>query len=376
MNKLGFGFLRLPRLDPLDEKSIDFDLLCTMVDRFLERGGRYFDTAYTYLGGASEEALRKTLVERYPREEYLIADKLPGFEVKTEADNQRFFEESLSRCGVDYFDVYLLHGINEENYEIAQKFHQFSFLAELKSAGKVKKIGFSFHDTAQLLDRILTEHPEVDYVQLQINYLDWDSLSVQSRQCWETAVRHGKRILVMEPVKGGSLADIPEEAAKHLRALCPNDSPARWAIRFASEPEAVEVVLSGMNNVEQIEDNMRDVEPLTQEEHAALRQAAEIICSSTAIACTGCGYCVSGCPGGIAIPQYFALFNEYKRNPSELWKSEIVCHSISRTAGRPADCIGCGLCEKRCPQKLPVTRWLTEVEKSFFAEEAVLEEKD
>lgn len=366
MNKLGFGFLRLPRLDPLDENSIDFDLLCTMVDRFLERGGRYFDTAYTYLGGASEEALKKALVERYPRERYLIADKLPGFEVKTESDNQRFFEESLARCGVDYFDVYLLHGINEENYEIAQKFDQFSFLTELKASGKAKKIGFSFHDTAQLLDRILTEQPEVDYVQLQINYLDWNSVSVQSRECYETAVQHGKRVLVMEPVKGGALADIPEKASAYLRALRPDDSPARWAIRFASDPEAVDVVLSGMNSLEQIKDNMGDFERLTQEEHAVLQQAARIICGNTAIACTGCGYCVHSCPGRIAIPQYFALFNEYKRNPAELWKSEIVCQSISKTAGTPADCVGCGQCEKRCPQKLPVIQWLTEIEKTFF----------
>lgn len=368
MNKTGFGFLRLPSLEPADEKSVDDELLCAMVDRFLSLGGDYFDTAYTYLGGASEEALRRTVVQRYPRERFRIADKLPGYEVRKLEDNRRFLEESLQRCGVDFFDVYLLHGLNEENYEIAQKFDQFGFLQQLKQEGKAKKIGFSYHDTAQLLDRILTEHPQVDYVQLQINYLDWDSLSIQARDCYKTAARHGKQVLVMEPVKGGSLAALPADAEAILKAVRPNSSAAQWAIRFASGLEHVEIVLSGMNSMEQMDDNMRHMLPLTAEEYAALEMAAQVIRAKTAIACTGCGYCTPGCPKRIPIPKYFALYNEYKRNPGELWKSQIIFDSLSKTAGKCSECIHCGQCMRRCPQKLTITELLPMVEAAFSTE--------
>ena len=365
MNKTGFGFLRLPRLDAADEKSVDFALLCSMVDCFLELGGDYFDTAYTYLGGLSEEALRKALVERYPRERFRIADKLPGYEATCRADNETFFAESLRRCGVDYFDVYLLHGLNAENYDIAQKYDQFSFLRELKRIGKAKKIGFSYHDTAELLDRILTEQPDMDYVQLQINYLDWDSLSVQSQRCYETALKHGKKVLVMEPVKGGNLAKLPEAAEQLLKALRPQDSAASWALRFASGLEAVEIVLSGMNSMEQMEDNMQSMQLLSIKEHAALRNAAKIIQSNTAIDCTGCGYCTMGCPAGIPIPQYFALFNEYKRSPGELWKTQITYESIIKSAGEPTACMQCRRCERKCPQKLNIVQYLQELDRVF-----------
>lgn len=368
MNKTGFGFLRLPRLNPDAEKSIDYQTLCSLVDCFLEKGGSYFDTAYTYLGGASEEALRTTLVERYPRERFRIADKLPGYAAKNQEDNLRYFEESRKRCGVDYFDVYLLHGLNAENYEIAKQLDQFAFLQSLKEAGKVKKTGFSYHDTAELLDQILTEYPEVDYVQLQINYLDWDSQSIQSRACYETAVKHQKTVLVMEPVKGGTLANLPPEAELILKQIHPGNSPARWAIRFASDLDAVEVVLSGMNSMAQIEDNMTALSPLTMEEHAALERAAHIIGSNTAIGCTGCGYCTEGCPVGMPIPQYFTLYNEYKRHPAELWKTQIIYTSISKKKIPASSCIRCGQCESRCPQKLPVIKSLWEV-KSILQEE-------
>ena len=365
MNKTGFGFLRLPRLDPEDEKSIDLPALCSLVDRFLEKGGSYFDTAYTYLGGASEEALKKTLVDRYPREQFRIADKLPGFAAKSKEDNLRFFEESRNRCGVDYFDVYLLHGLNAENYEIAEQLEQFAFLQSLKEQGRVKKTGFSYHDTAELLDRILTDHPEVDYVQLQINYLDWDSQSVQSRECYETVVRHHKPVLVMEPVKGGTLANLPAEAERQLKQMHPGDSAARWAIRFATDLAGVAVVLSGMNSPEQIEDNMAAFPALSAEELAALRRSAEIIRDNTAIQCTGCGYCTDGCPVGIPIPQYFSLYNEYKRHPGELWKTQIIYTSMSKAKVPASACIRCGQCESHCPQKLSVTDWLCEVDSSL-----------
>lgn len=369
MNKTGFGFLRLPRLDPTDEKSVDDQLLRAMVDRFMTLGGSYFDTAYTYLGGASEEALCRTVVQRYPRGSFQIADKLPGYQVKCKEDNRFFFEESLRRCGVSFFDVYLLHGLNEENYEIARKFDQFQFLQQLKKEGKAKKIGFSYHDTPQLLDRILAEHPEIDYVQLQINYLDWDSISIQSRLCYETAVKHGKKVLVMEPVKGGSLANLPVDAEKLLKDRDPYSSCAHWAMRFATALDHVKIVLSGMNSMDQMDDNMQKMAPLTAAEYATLENAARLIRADTAIACTGCNYCTPGCPREIPIPQYFAMYNEYKRNPGERWKTQIIYESLSKAAGKGSDCIQCGQCMRRCPQKLKIVDFLPIIDEAFSTEE-------
>lgn len=226
MNKTGFGFLRLPRLSPEENAGIDYGLLNSMVDAFLSLGGDYFDTAYTYLGGASEEAIRRAVVQRHPRASFRIADKLPGWKVTSHEDCQRYFDEQLARCGVDYFDVYLIHWLNAANYQICEEYDEFAFLRRVKQDGKARKIGFSYHDSPELLDRILAEHPETDYVQLQINYLDWDSVSIQSRECYETAVRHEKKVIVMEPVKGGSLATLPAEAAKLLKQMHPRESVA------------------------------------------------------------------------------------------------------------------------------------------------------
>ena len=363
MNKTGFGFLRLPRLTASDEKSIDYKALDTMVDCFLEQGGSYFDTAYTYLGGASEEALRRSLVERYPRGAYRLADKLPGWKVKAQEECEQYFAEQLSRCGVDYFDVYLIHWLNKANYEICEKNDEFAFLRHIKAEGKAKKIGFSYHDSPELLDRILSEHPEVDYVQLQINYLDWNSISIQAGKCYDVAVKHGKKVIVMEPVKGGSLAVLPEKAAQLLRDMDSAASLASWAIRFSSSLSEVEVVLSGMNTLEQVQDNMRSMNPLTAEERAVLERAAQIIRSNTAIPCTGCNYCAPNCPTRIPIPTYFALYNDYFRNPGEDWKMQNVYDA--KTGGRASACIACRQCENNCPQKIKVTEYLPWVVKAF-----------
>lgn len=365
MNKTGFGFLRLPLRDPADETSIDYEALFPLVDRFLELGGTYFDTAYTYLGEKSEEALRKALVERHPRDAFRIADKLPGWRVKRHEECEVYFDTQLRRCGVDYFDVYLIHWLNAENYAICEKTDQFRFLRRVKAEGRAKAIGFSYHDSPELLSRILTDHPEVDYVQLQINYLDWDSVSIQARQCYETAVSHGKKILVMEPVKGGSLAGLPPAAEQLLKAHAPDASIPSWAIRFAASLDRVETVLSGMNAMEQIEDNMQPFTPLSGEEMQLLAAAAEIIRANTAIPCTGCGYCAPNCPKHIPIPKYFALYNDYSRNPDEDWKMQHVYDSLSAQAGKASDCIGCKRCEKNCPQKLEITNYLTQVSKVF-----------
>lgn len=365
MNKTGFGFLRLPRLDPADEKSVDYEILNQMVDRFLELGGRYFDTAYTYLGGLSEEALRKSLVERYPRDSFILADKLPGYLVKEYADCERFFQESASRCGVDYFDVFLLHWLNEKNYEIAQHFDEFRFLRELKEQGRARKIGFSYHDSPALLDRILMEHQETDYVQLQINYLDWDSPAIAARACYDVAVKHGKQVIVMEPVKGGSLAKLPEEGVRLLKAVRPDESTASWAIRFASDLLQVEIVLSGMNTMEQMEDNLHSLDPLTASERDVLQKVTGIIRANTAIGCTACGYCFPHCPVHMPIPEYFALYNDYARYPGEDWKIQGNYDILARTRVPASSCLSCGVCQEHCPQKLEIISWLKKTAEKF-----------
>ena len=360
MNKIGFGFLRLPQTA---DKQIDYDVLNTMVDAFLAQGGTYFDTAYTYLKGESERALRKTLVERHPRASFLLTDKLPTWLLKSSEDCRKYYEEQLERCGVTHFDTYLLHWLNADNYALAQKYGAFEFLQELKRRGEVSRIGFSFHDTAEMLDRILTEHPEMDYVQLQLNYLDWDSAGVQAARCYETAVKHGKQVLVMEPVKGGTLAQLPEEAETMLRAARPDDSVAAWAIRFAQSLEQVSVVLSGMSDLQQVLDNMKDRPALSEEETALIWKARDIKLANTAIACTGCSYCTAECPQNIAIPSYFKLYNEYTEKPAEAWKLKPTYGLLTLTHGAATSCLQCGQCEAHCPQKLPIMHWLQEVGK-------------
>ena len=365
MNKTGFGFLRLPRLDQNDEKSIDYALLNEMVDTFLAKGGTYFDTAYTYLGGVSEEALRKSLVERHPRDCFQIADKLPGYKVKSHEECWEYFDVQLKRCGVDYFDVYMLHWLNNKNYALAEQYDEFRFLRELKESGKAKKIGFSYHDGPELLDLILTNHPEVDIVQIQVNYLDWNSESLRAKELYEIGVKHGKTMVIMEPVKGGNLAKLPEHAEKLLSALRPNDSIASWAIRFASSLEHVAIVLSGMNTMEQLCDNMRDLEPVTSDECHVLEQAAEIIRANTAIPCTGCNYCAPNCPMNLPIPRYFAMYNDHKRYPDEMWKMKPVYKEITSKWNPASACIGCKACERNCPQKLEITNYLKHVKEAF-----------
>ena len=354
MNKTGFGFLRLPRLVETDETSIDFSVVDQMVDRFLELGGVYFDTAYAYLGGASEKGIGRALTSRYPRSAFRLASKLPGWKLTSYDQCREVFREQLERCGVDYFDVYMLHWLNAANYAVCEKLDQFRFLRELKAEGKAKAIGFSYHDGPQLLDEILTKHPEVDYVQLQINYLDWDSPSLQAGRCYDVAVKHGKKVIIMEPVKGGTLAQLPEEAEKLLREVRPNDSMASWAVRFAASLEQVEIVLSGMSTVAQVEDNLRSLEPLTEEERQLLAQVADLLRANTAIPCTACNYCAPNCPKKIAIPQYFALYNDYARKPAEGWKMGHAYKGLQPAFGKASDCIACGACQRNCPQKLPI----------------------
>ena len=365
MKKLGFGLMRLPLKVENDPKSIDYEQVCGMADTFLAHGFTYFDTAYMYHDGVSETAVKKVLVDRHPRESFSVTSKLPTMLLKAQDDQKRIFAEQLERTGAGYFDVYLLHNLGTENYAKAKKFKSFEFVSNLKRQGIVKKIGFSFHDRAAVLDEILTEHPEVDYVQLQINYLDWEDAGIQSRLCHETAVRHGKQIIVMEPVKGGSLVRVPQSVKELFAQAHPDWSLASWAIRFAAGLENVVMVLSGMSDLAQLTDNiqyMREFRPLGKEETELLREAARILSSAATIPCTGCRYCTEGCPAHIAIPEYFSLFNnEQLSNKGGYSLQKQYYNTYSKKFGAASACIGCGKCERACPQHLPVRELLKKV---------------
>ncbi len=366
--KLGFGLMRLPLADPNDTTKIDYEAMSEMVDRYMEAGFNYFDTAYPYHGGKNSEiAFGDCVAKRYPREAYTITDKLSLF-VVSEADKlEDYFEGQLERCGVEYFDYYLLHAMNKNYLELADRIGAFDFALQKKAEGKIRHVGFSFHDTPEVLEEILTRHPEMEYVQLQLNYLDWDSNDVQSRACYETAVRHGKKVLVMEPVKGGLLANVPNEAEKLMKEKQPDLSVASWAVRFAASLPEVAMVLSGMSNLEQMEDNlsyMKEFSPLSEEEQNIVKQVIDIIASKESIPCTACRYCVDGCPMQIAIPDYFKLMNNISKfGDSQIVKAKASYNRFTETQkkGKASACIECRQCEEHCPQHLSITDYLKEV---------------
>ena len=367
--KLGFGCMRLPLTEAGNFAAVDVAAVERMADEFLAQGFTYFDTAYMYHDFKSECVVREALVKRHCRTHFTLASKLPIMFLKKEEDQERIFSEQLEKCGVDYFDYYLLHNLNDANYRTAEQLGSFGFLSRKKAEGRIRRIGFSFHDGAALLDEILRAHPETEFVQLQINYLDWDNASIQSRKCYETARRHGKPVVVMEPVKGGALAQLPAEAERLFRTVRPDLSPASWAIRFAASLDGVLTVLSGMSTPEQLADNvsyMRDFEPLSPTERDTIAQAVQLINRSIAIPCTGCRYCVDGCPRKIAIPEYFALYNADRQSLNRGFSVQGVYYAnLIRRHGKASDCIGCGKCEKSCPQHLPVAKYLGQVAAAF-----------
>ena len=358
--KLGFGLMRLPLTDPNDETAVDLEQVKKMVDIFISKGFTYFDTAWMYHGFVSEDVARLALVDRYPRESFTLATKLHCEFFNTIEERDKVFQEQLRKTGAGYFDYYLVHGVEESLYRKYEKLDCFNFVMKKKEQGLVRHVGFSFHDTPELLDTILTKYPEMEFVQLQLNYLDWESEWVQARKCYEVAEKHGKQVIVMEPVKGGTLANIPDQAAELFRKADPSYSIPSWAIRFVASLPNVMVVLSGMSNLDQILDNtsyMEDFIPLTEDEKLLCAKAADIINAQIAIPCTGCSYCTGGCPQNIAIPQYFSLYNEDMREDLEEkgWTFTFSKYqNLTQIFGAAADCLECGQCESVCPQHLPI----------------------
>ena len=368
--KLGFGMMRLPLTDKNDEGSIDIELTKAMVDTFMERGFTYFDTAWMYCNFKSEEAVKAALVDRHPRDSFTLTTKLHAAYIHSFEDRDRIFNEQRRKTGVEYFDYYLLHDVNVHSMETYKKFDCYEWLKEKKSAGLVRHIAMSFHDGADFLDEVLTEWPEIEFVQLQLNYLDWDSVGVQSRRCYETAVKHGKKVIVMEPVKGGTLARLPESVENMFRAYAPDASNASWAIRFAASCPEVFMVLSGMSDMAQVLDNtsyMRDFKPLNDEERAVISSAVGIINGTITVPCTGCSYCTEGCPMNIAIPRYFSLYNaDMQECKDKGWTPQGEYYfNLTKNFGKASSCIGCGQCESVCPQHLPIRKYLKDVAAHF-----------
>ncbi len=352
VKNLGFGLMRLP----MQGEEVDIAELTRMVDLFLQRGFTYFDTAWGYTGGKSEKAVKTVLVDRYPRERFQLATKLPAWAGAKNAEEARaMLATSLERTGAGYFDYYLLHNLGGTRTKLFEDYGIWDFLREQKEKGVIRKLGFSFHDKADVLDGILKAHPDVDFVQLQINYADWDSPTVQSRLCYETARAHGKPIIVMEPVKGGSLANLPREAAQPMLSFAPQRSLSSWAVRFAASLEGVFMVLSGMSTLAQVEDNtsyMAGFAPLTAQELDVIKETQAALDKLDRIPCTDCRYCLKGCPKGIAIAPIFSAMNTLKvfNNLDGAKRS----YGFATADVTPEACIRCGQCESVCPQHIPI----------------------
>lgn len=368
MKKLGFGCMRLPMFGG-EEGEVDQAQFERMVDRFMAEGFTYFDTAHVYLAGKSELALREGLVKRYPRDSFQLTDKLSGSCFDTHEGIYEFFNKQLEATGAGYFDLYLMHSLSAEVYQKFLRCRAFEAAADLKARGLIRRMGISFHDKPAVLEQILTEHPEIEVVQIQLNYIDYDNPSIESGAVYDVCRKFGKPVIVMEPVKGGGLVNLPEPALDILAGLR-GGSPASYAIRYAASFEGVVMVLSGMSDLPQMEDNlsyMKEFCPLTDPERAAIEQVRAILKAEDAIPCTACRYCTPGCPKHIAIPDIFACLNTKRRYKD--WNSDFYYEVNTEGRGKASDCIRCRRCEKICPQHLPITDLLAQAAAAFETEE-------
>lgn len=362
--KLGFGLMRLP----CNGDKVDLEKSGEMIDYFLDQGYTYLDTAYPYHGGQSEEAVKPLVSKKHPRDSYTMATKMPIWLCDSEADMQKYFDIQLERTGLEYFDFYLLHAMSVERVEKADRIGAWDFMKSLKERGLVRHIGFSFHDSAELLDKILTGHPEMEFVQLQINYADWESDNVQSRLCYEVARKHDKPIIIMEPIKGGSLTELTPPARQILADANPDRTPADWALRFVASLDGVMAVLSGMSTMEQMEQNINlfdSIEPLTDADKQVLWSVVDELNKADTVPCTACGYCVESCPKDIQTPDMIRLYNNYKLYnylPSLATSYSVI---LREHPSRAQDCIECGSCDAICPQGIAVMDTLKEIADLF-----------
>ncbi len=363
-SKLGFGLMRLPEKDG----KIDYDHVNTMVDAYLDAGFNYFDTAYVYHGGMSEVAVKECLVKRYPRDKFFLATKLPAWCMKTEDDRDRIFNEQLERTGAGYFDYYLLHSIEDgNNYDTYERLDCFNWGLKKKEEGKIVHLGFSFHGTPELLEKVLDKHPEIEFVQIQLNYLDWDNAIIQSGRLYNILHKRNIPMIIMEPVKGGNLASLPQDLENKFKAIRPDMSIASWALRFVGSLPGVMTILSGMSVKEQMEDNLntfKNFVPLSDEEKKAIREVTETILNKDLIGCTACRYCTDGCPMQISIPDIFTAVNNMRQYHDTFRAGNFYRH-LTETSGKASECIGCGQCEGVCPQHLPIISLLREASSMF-----------
>lgn len=374
MTKLGMGLMRLPLVDENDQTSVDHEQVMEMVDAYMDAGFNHFDTAFVYHEGVGEMAFRECVVKRYPRESFKIATKLPLFVITEESQLEPLFAQQLENCGVDYFDYYMLHNVSGFTENAWKNVDLYSFIEKKKEEGKIKHIGLSTHGNAEFLEEILLEHPEVEFVLLQINYLDWEDEGIEAKKCWEVARKYGKEIMIMEPYKGGFLADVPEEAEKLMKEYNPDKSVVSWAMRFVANLDDVSVVLTGASNLQQLQNNIdefKNADPLSDEEMEIIDKVSQIINSNITVDCTKCRYCVDSCAEEIDIAKIFDLYNKHKLLDTDEWTplgNAYLNYSKLDGVGIASDCIECEMCIEECPQQINIPEVLKDVAKTFETE--------